>query len=78
MGKLITLPEYADKHGVSRITVWQRVKRGSYASAQKLGRDWLIDEDEPHIDHRIKSGAYKDWRAKYGKGGGQDAGEEKG
>ena len=34
-------------------------KRGSFASAQKLGRDWFVDEDEPWPDRRVKSGAYK-------------------
>lgn len=67
MGNIITLTEYARRRGIPRATAQQRAQRGCYPTAHKLGRDWLIEEDDEPIDHRIKSGAYKDWRAKHGK-----------
>jgi hypothetical protein len=32
--------------------------RGGFKTAQKIGRNWLIDESEEWKDHRIKSGKY--------------------
>lgn len=66
MGKTISLAEYARQRGIPLSTAQQRARRGCYVTAVKLGRDWLLDEEDEPIDHRIKSGAYKDWRAKYG------------
>ena len=66
MGKMISLAEYARRRGIPPVTVRQRAQRGCYPTAIKLGRDWLIEEDDEPIDHRIKSGAYRDWRTKYG------------
>ena len=72
MGNLITLAEYARQRGIPHSTTQQRARRGCYVTAVRLGRDWLIEDDDEPIDHRIKSGAYKDWRAKYGKEGEHD------
>ena len=55
MGKLITLKEWARKHGISDSTARQRAGRGAFDTAQKIGRDWVIDSDEELIDHRKKS-----------------------
>ena len=55
---LITIKEYADRNGLTHDNVRHKCQRGAYKSAVKLGRDWLISEDEPDIDHRIKTGAY--------------------
>ncbi len=49
---LISAKDYAALHGVDSVTVRQRCARGAYQTAVKIGRDWLIDRDEPHIDHR--------------------------
>lgn len=54
--ELISLSEYAEMHGIDPATVRQRVLRGSYRTARKIGRNWVIDKNEPHIDHRIKTG----------------------
>lgn len=59
---LITIKEYAEKHGKAPISVQQKCRRGGFNTAVKKGRDWFIDEDEPYIDNRVKSGDYKDWR----------------
>ena len=56
---LITLKEYANKYGRDPATVRQRVLRGGFDTAQKIGRDWLIDSEEPYSDNRVKSGKYK-------------------
>ena len=60
---LITIKEYAGRHGVDPSTIRHRIQRGA-TRAQKIGRDWLIDEDEPYTDGRETSGKYKDWRDK--------------
>ena len=56
--KWISLAEYAKLNGIKPATVRQRAIRGAYQTAQKLGRNWVIDKNEPHVDHRIKSGQY--------------------
>lgn len=66
MDNLISLAEYARRRNIPLITARKRAQRGCYPTAIKLGRDWLIEEDDEPIDHRIKSGAYRDWRTKYG------------
>lgn len=61
---LITIAEYAKKHDKSVETVRQKAQRGGFHTAQKIGRDWLIDEDEPYQDNRITTGKYVNWRGK--------------
>lgn len=63
---LISLVEYAERHGKSRTTVQQKAKRGGFKTAQKIGRNWVIDENEPYEDHRVKTGNFKNWRNKAG------------
>lgn len=47
MGK-ISLKEYAAKHGKAPVSVRQKAQRGGFKTAEKIGRDWLIDPDEPY------------------------------
>lgn len=54
MGRLISLVEWATKNGIDPATARQRAGRGSFETAQKIGRNWVIDEDEKLIDHRKK------------------------
>lgn len=77
MGKKITLAEYARRHERNLRACQIRAAGGGFETAYKSGKMWLIDEDEPYIDRRIKSGQYRNWRAKYSKGGEQDAKEER-
>lgn len=56
--ELISLAEYARLNGIDPATVRQRVNRGAYRSARKIGRNWVIDKNEPHVDHRIRSGKH--------------------
>ena len=59
---LITLKEYAERLGKNPVVARQKAGRGGFKTAQKIGRDWFIDENEPYEDNRIRSGAYKNWR----------------
>ncbi len=53
---LISLKEYSLKNGKHPDTARQRAGRGSFKTAVKIGRDWLIDSDEPWPrDLRIKN-----------------------
>ena len=54
MGKLISLGEWAKKNGIHPDTARQRAIRGALKTARKIGRNWVIDSDEPLIDHRYK------------------------
>lgn len=55
---IISLKEYAIRHGKSPVSVRQKALRGNFRTAQKVGRDWVIDENEPYIDERVTSGKY--------------------
>lgn len=59
---LIPLAEYARRLGKNPANARQKAGRGSFETARKLGRDWVIEDSEPWPDRRIKSGKYKDWR----------------
>ena len=61
---LIPLKEYAERLGKNPVTARQKALRGGFKTAQKMGRDWFIDEDEPYEDNRIKSGDYIGFRDK--------------
>lgn len=59
---LISLAEYAEKHGRVLATVRQKVLRGGFKTARKIGRNWVIDSDEPYTDSRVKRGNCIGWR----------------
>lgn len=59
---MITLKEYAERHGKNRFTVLQKLKRGGFSTARKIGCQWFIDENEPYSDQRVKSGDFVNWR----------------
>ena len=61
---LISLKEYAERNGKDPATARQMALRGGFQTAQKIGRDWLIDDHEPYPDRRVKTGKYKDFRKK--------------
>lgn len=64
---MISLAEYAVMHGKSPVTVRQMAARGGFQTAQKIARNWIIDENEPYPDGRVKTGKYRNWR-KSGRG----------
>lgn len=51
---MITVKEYAERHGRDISSVRQKAVRGTFKTARKMGRDWFIDEDEPYSDARRK------------------------
>lgn len=55
---LISLAEYAKIHGIEHNTARKRAARGAYKTAVKIGHHWVIDKNEPHVDHRVSSGKY--------------------
>lgn len=61
---LISLSEYAKSNRKKPATARQMALRGGFNTARKIGRDWLIDDQEPYPDRRVKTGKYKDFRKK--------------
>lgn len=59
---MISIGDYAEKHNKAKTTVRQMAERGGFKTAQKIARNWIIDENEPYPDARIKTGKYIDWR----------------
>ncbi|MDR2480545.1 MAG: hypothetical protein LBD48_14700 [Treponema sp.] len=55
---MISLAEYAVKHSKSHIAARKMAERGGFQTAQKIARNWIIDENEPYPDARIKTGKY--------------------
>lgn len=54
MDTFITLKEWAEAHGIHPDTARQRALRGAFKTARKIGNLWIIDRDEPFVDHRKK------------------------
>lgn len=46
-------------YGVTPDTARQKVLRGGFKTARKIGRNWVIDKNEPYIDNRTKGGDAK-------------------
>lgn len=55
---LISIKDYAARNGLQHDNVRHKCQRGSYKTAQKIGRDWLIDENEQDTDRRVRTGIY--------------------
>ena len=64
---LISLVEYAERHGKNPANARQMAARGSFQTARKIGRDWVIEDTEPWPDRRVKTGEYIGWHEKYRK-----------
>lgn len=65
---LISLVEYAEKHGKCQESARKMAQRGGFETARKIGRNWVIDSEEPWPDRRVKTGEYIGWYEKYRKG----------
>lgn len=63
----ITLKEYAIRHEKAPVSVRQKAQRGGFKTARKVGRDWVIDENEPYTDERVVTGRYIGSRDKINK-----------
>ena len=61
---LISLVEYAKKYGKDPDNVRKKAAAGQFKTARKIGRNWVIDSEEPWQDKRVKSGNYIGWRKK--------------
>jgi predicted site-specific integrase-resolvase len=61
---IISLKEYAERIGLDPSTLRHKAAAGNLRTAVKIGRDWMIDEDEPYTDLRVRTGKYKDFRKK--------------
>ena len=64
---LISLVEYAERHGKNPANARQMAARGSFQTARKIGRNWVIEATEPWPDRRVKPGEYIGWHEKYRK-----------
>ena len=64
---LISLAEYAEKHGKRQESARKMAQRGGFKTARKIGRNWVIDSEEPWPDRRVKTGEYIGWHEKYRK-----------
>lgn len=51
--KMLSVSEYAKKHGVDTSTVRHKISRG-LLPATKIGKMWFIKESEPWTDNRCK------------------------
>lgn len=49
---IISLVDYAKLHGREISSVRQKALRGGFKTARKIGRNWVIDRDEPYHDYR--------------------------
>lgn len=58
---LISLKEYAEKNGINLRSARKKAAAGTLP-AMKIGNNWVIEENTPYIDGRVKSGKYKNWR----------------
>ena len=65
---LISLVEYAERNGKAPANARQMAARGSFQTARKIGRNWVIDSEESWPDRRVKTGEYIGWYEKYRKG----------
>ena len=58
---MMTLKEWAVREGIDPATARQKAIRGTIP-AEKIGRDWFIDEKIQNTDARVKSGKYIGFR----------------
>ena len=61
---LISLAEYAARHGKAPVSARALAQRGGFQTARKIGRNWVVDDAEPWPDRRVKSEKYIGWRNK--------------
>lgn len=50
----ISLTEWAKREGITESRARQKARAGMLETAEKIGRNWLIDEEEINLDNRIK------------------------
>jgi hypothetical protein len=63
---LISLQEYAIKHGKARVTIQKMIERGRFETARKIGHSWAIDDAEEYpVNANFKHGRMVGWRKKH-------------
>lgn len=60
MEELISLTEYAKMHGKNESSVRKKVLRGGFKTARKIGRNWVINRNEPYVDNRYRKNKSSD------------------
>ena len=50
----VTIKQYAALYGLQHDSVRHKCLRGGYKTARKMGRDWLIDDNEKPRDLRYR------------------------
>lgn len=55
---MITLKEYAIRNGRNIRGTRNKACAGDFKTARKMGRDWIIDENEPYVDQRVTDGKW--------------------
>ena len=53
---MIPLAEYARRLEKGEDSARRIARTGGFKTAVKIGNTWLIDEDEPWVDRRVKTG----------------------
>lgn len=53
MGK-ISLVEWAKREGITESRARQKARSGMLQTAEKIGRNWIIEESEKNTDNRRK------------------------
>lgn len=51
-------------HNKAPVSARQKAARGGFKTAQKIGKTWVIDSEEPYNDERIVTGKYVNFRRK--------------
>ena len=55
---MIPLAEYARRLEKGEDSARRIARTGGFKTAVKIGNTWLIDEDEPWVDRRVRTGKY--------------------
>ena len=53
INKYISLIEWADREGLDHSNARRKAREGKIKSAVKVGRNWMVHEDEKDVDHRF-------------------------
>ena len=60
------LKQLADQWGITPKYLQALCREGKIEGAYKNGHLWMIPVNTPRpVDHRVTTGAYKDWRKRY-------------
>ncbi len=51
-GREISLTEWARRNGIDPSTARHKALKGGFKTARKVGRDWMINENEKKTDNR--------------------------